>query len=89
LDTIRRLEPVQRGFYAGAVGWMDAHGDGDWYVAIRCARVQGHQARIHAGGGIVAGSEPAAEVAESGVKFGALLAALGADAAPRIEGWTL
>ena len=39
LDTIRRLEPVQRGFYAGAVGWMDAHGDGDWYVAIRCARV--------------------------------------------------
>ncbi|PAK91549.1 isochorismate synthase [Stenotrophomonas rhizophila] len=89
LDTIRRLEPVQRGFYAGAVGWMDAHGDGDWYVAIRCARVQGHQARIHAGAGIVAGSEPAAEVAETGVKFGALLAALGADAAPRIEGWTL
>ncbi|WP_210132661.1 isochorismate synthase [Stenotrophomonas rhizophila] len=89
LDTIRRLEPVQRGFYAGAVGWMDAHGDGDWYVAIRCARVQGHQARIHAGAGIVAGSEPASEVAETGVKFGALLAALGADAAPRIEGWTL
>ena len=89
LDTIRRLEPVQRGFYAGAVGWMDAHGNGDWYVAIRCARVQGHQARIHAGAGIVAGSEPASEVAETGVKFGALLAALGADAAPRIEGWTL
>lgn len=88
LDTIRRLEPVQRGFYAGAVGWMDAHGDGDWYVAIRCARVQGHRARIHAGAGIVAGSEPAAEVVETGVKFGALLAALGADAAPRIEGWT-
>lgn len=89
LDTIRRLEPVQRGFYAGAVGWMDAHGDGDWYVAIRCARVQGHQARIHAGAGIVAGSDPASEVAETGVKFGALLAALGADAAPRREGWTL
>ncbi|HDS0923247.1 TPA: isochorismate synthase [Stenotrophomonas maltophilia] len=89
LDTIRRLEPVQRGFYAGAVGWMDAHGDGDWYVAIRCARVQGHQARIHAGAGIVAGSDPASEVAETGVKFGALLAALGADAAPRMEGWTL
>lgn len=89
LDTIRRLEPVQRGFYAGAVGWMDAHGDGDWYVAIRCARVQGYQARIHAGAGIVAGSDPASEVAETGVKFGALLAALGADAAPRMEGWTL
>lgn len=88
-DTIRELEPVQRDFYAGAVGWMNAQGDGDWYVAIRCARVQGHQARIHAGAGIVAGSDPVSEVAETGVKFGALLAALGADAAPRIEGWLL
>ncbi|MFL9585187.1 isochorismate synthase [Stenotrophomonas sp. AB1(2024)] len=86
LDTIRALEPVQRDFYAGAVGWMDAHGDGDWYVAIRCARVQGNQARIHAGAGIVAGSDPASEVAETGAKFGALLAALGADAAPHLEG---
>ncbi|MGH8043414.1 MAG: chorismate-binding protein, partial [Stenotrophomonas sp.] len=82
LDMIRSLEPVPRGFYAGAVGWMDAQGDGDWYVAIRCARVQGMQARIFAGAGIVAGSEPALEVAETAAKFTALLTALGADAAP-------
>jgi isochorismate synthase len=61
---------------------MDGHGDGDWYVAIRCARVQGMQARIFAGAGIVAGSEPALEVAETAAKFAALLTALGADAAP-------
>ncbi|WP_421567206.1 isochorismate synthase [Stenotrophomonas sp. PD6] len=85
LDMIRSLEPVPRGFYAGAVGWMDAHGDGDWYVAIRCARVQGSEARIFAGAGIVAGSEPALEVAETAAKFAALLTALGADAAPVIE----
>lgn len=85
LDAIHALEPVPRDFYAGAVGWMDAQGDGDWYVAIRCARVQGHQARIHAGAGIVADSDPASEAAETGAKFGALLAALGADAAPQLE----
>lgn len=88
MDAITALEPVPRGFYAGAVGWIDAHGDGDWYVAIRCARVQGAQARIHAGAGIVAGSEPAAEVAETATKFGALLAALGADAAPPMDSWS-
>lgn len=87
-DAILELEPVPRGFYAGAVGWIDANGDGDWYVAIRCARVQGTQARIHAGAGIVAGSEPAAEVAETAAKFGALLAALGADAAPSTDSWS-
>ena len=86
LDRIRALEQVPRGFYAGAVGWMDAQGDGDWYVAIRCARVQGNQARIHAGAGIVAGSDPASEAAETGAKFGALLTALGADTAPQLEG---
>ncbi|WP_315386149.1 isochorismate synthase [uncultured Stenotrophomonas sp.] len=87
-DAIHALEPVPRGFYAGAVGWIDAHGDGDWYVAIRCARVQGMQARIHAGAGIVAGSEPALEVAETAAKFGALLAALGAAPAPSMDSWS-
>lgn len=77
LRTIRELEPAGRGFYAGAVGWTDAGGDGDWYVAIRCARLQGRQLRLHAGAGIVAGSEPAAEVAETAAKFIALLSALG------------
>lgn len=77
LRTIRELEPAGRGFYAGAVGWTNTDGDGDWYVAIRCARLQGRQLRLHAGAGIVAGSEPAAEVAETAAKFMALLTALG------------
>lgn len=74
---IKALEPVDRDFYAGAVGWCDAAGDGNWYVAIRCAEISGCQARLYAGAGIVPGSDPMAEAAETGAKFGALLAALG------------
>lgn len=86
LQRIRALEPVPRGFYAGAVGWLDAQGDGDWYVAIRCARLQGTQLRLYAGAGIVADSQPAAEVAETAAKFAALLNALGVqDPLPLIE----
>lgn len=76
---IARLEPVPRGFYAGAVGWCDAQGDGDWFVAIRCAEVAGREARLFAGAGIVAGSDPEAERAETQAKFAALLAGLGLD----------
>ncbi|KLJ01080.1 isochorismate synthase [Luteimonas sp. FCS-9] len=79
LAAIRALEPVDRGFYAGAVGWTDAQGDGDWYVSIRCARVQGRTMRLFAGAGIVAGSQPALEVDETAAKFRALLDALGID----------
>lgn len=79
LDTISRLEPVDRGFYAGAVGWVNDAGDGDWYVAIRCAHVQANSLRLFAGAGIVADSEPELEVAETGAKFRALLNALGVD----------
>ena len=86
LQRIRELEPVPRGFYAGAVGWLDAQGDGDWYVAIRCARLQGTQLRLYAGAGIVADSQPEAEVAETAAKFAALLNALGVhESAPAIE----
>ena len=86
LQRIRELEPVPRGFYAGAVGWLDAQGDGDWYVAIRCARLQGTQLRLYAGAGIVADSQPEAEVAETAAKFAALLNALGVhEPAPTIE----
>ena len=79
LEAIRALEPVDRGFYAGAVGWTDAAGDGEWYVSIRCARVQGRAMRLFAGAGIVAGSEPALEVDETAAKFRAMLDALGID----------
>ncbi|WP_188247577.1 isochorismate synthase [Stenotrophomonas maltophilia] len=86
LQRIRELETVPRGFYAGAVGWLDAQGDGDWYVAIRCARLQGMQLRLFAGAGIVADSQPEAEVAETAAKFAALLNALGVhESAPAIE----
>lgn len=79
LETISTLEPVSRGFYAGAVGWVDARGDGDWYVAIRCAHVQADTLRLFAGAGIVADSVPALEVEETAAKFMALLDALGVD----------
>lgn len=79
LDTIHDLEPVARGFYAGAVGWVNEQGDGDWYVAIRCAHVQANQLRLFAGAGIVADSVPELEVAETAAKFRALLNALGVD----------
>lgn len=78
-QTILALEPVPRGFYAGAVGWLDAHGDGAWYVSIRCAEVRGPQLRLHAGAGIVEGSEPVHEIRETAAKFMALLQGLGLD----------
>ncbi len=81
LEMIRALEPVDRGFYAGAVGWADDRGDGDWYVSIRCAHVQGRTMRLFAGAGIVSGSQPALEVDETAAKFRALLDALGIDEA--------
>ncbi|EHL97690.1 putative isochorismate synthase DhbC [Acetobacteraceae bacterium AT-5844] len=74
---IGEIEPYDRDFYAGAVGWCDAAGDGAWYVSIRCAEIAGTTARLYAGAGIVPGSDPWAEAAETGAKYGALLAALG------------
>lgn len=76
-DVIGQLETVDRGFYAGAVGWCDADGDGDWHVAIRCAEIAGGTARLYAGAGIVPGSDPDDETAETGAKFAALMNALG------------
>lgn len=79
IDLIREIEPVARGFYAGAVGWTDAQGDGDWHVSLRCAEISGARARVHAGAGIVPGSDPLAEVAETSAKFRAMLDAFGID----------
>lgn len=68
-----------RGFYAGAVGWCDARGDGHWVVSIRCAQLSADRrtALAHAGGGIVAESDPDDEVAETTTKFATILTALG------------
>ncbi|RPA12091.1 isochorismate synthase MenF [Gordonia sp. OPL2] len=67
-----------RGFYAGAVGWCDANGDGEWMVSIRCADLasDGRELITWAGGGIVAESDPATELAETSAKFRTVLSAL-------------
>ena len=69
MDLIRELERTDRGRYAGPVGWLDAAGNGDWGIALRCAQLDGASARLFAGCGIVAGSDPAAELAEAQPKF--------------------
>ena len=69
-------EPFDRGAYAGPVGWVDADGDGDWAIALRCAALDGERATLYAGAGIVAGSDPAREVDETERKFRAFLDSL-------------
>ena len=76
LNVIRELEPFDRGCYAGPVGWMDARGDGEWAVALRCAELRGDHATLYAGAGIVADSDPEAELDETERKFRAFLDAL-------------
>ena len=76
MELIRDLEVMDRGRYAGPVGWIDARGNGEWGIALRCAEVDGRRARLFAGCGIVAGSDPAAELAETQAKFAAMQFAL-------------
>jgi salicylate biosynthesis isochorismate synthase/menaquinone-specific isochorismate synthase len=73
---IPALEGLDRGWYAGAVGWTDATGDGEFSVALRCALLRGATAHLYAGCGIVRDSDPSAELAETDTKFGALLPVL-------------
>ena len=68
-DLITEIEGMDRGRYAGPVGWMDATGDGEWGIALRSAHVSGSTVRLFAGCGIVADSDPEAELAESQAKF--------------------
>jgi len=78
LAIISELEGFDRKNYGGAVGWVNAQGDGTWAVAIRCAEFSSDRktARLIAGGGIVAASEPDAELAETQAKFQAMLSAI-------------
>lgn len=76
VQAIRELEGFPRGLYAGAIGWLDAKGEGEFFVGLRTALVDGNTARLYAGAGIVAGSEPRAERDETELKFSALEAAL-------------
>lgn len=76
LAWLDRHEGLERGWYAGLVGWMTPDGDGELSAALRCALLRGGRARLFAGGGIVAGSDPEAELAETRLKWNALLPAL-------------
>lgn len=69
LQLITDIEGMGRGRYAGPVGWIDANGDGEWGLALRSAEVDGNSVRLFAGCGIVADSDPQAELAESQAKF--------------------
>jgi isochorismate synthase len=75
-DWIAEHEGFDRGRYAGAVGWVDGRGNGTWAVSIRCADIAGATARLYAGNGIVADSDPATELAETQAKLQAVLSAL-------------
>ena len=74
---ITEIEGMDRGRYAGPVGWMDATGDGEWGIALRSASIEGNAVRLFAGCGIVAGSVPEAELAEAQAKFVPVRDALG------------
>lgn len=73
---LQKVEGFDRGPYAGPVGWVDARGDGTWALGLRSARVDGERASMYAGVGVVAESDPGAELAETQLKLQALLAAL-------------
>jgi isochorismate synthase EntC len=76
LRHIQECEKVDRGWYAGAVGWLDQQGEGEFSVAIRSALLHGNTATLFAGCGIMADSDPQREYAESRLKLAPMLAAL-------------
>ncbi|MGK0716798.1 isochorismate synthase [Leucobacter sp. W1153] len=83
VESIAEIEPFDRGRYAGAVGWIDAAGDGEWVIALRCAQVGpavngNREVTATAGGGIVAGSDPHREFRETVSKFTPITEAFGA-----------
>ncbi len=78
LRSLAQREPFDRGWYGGVLGWVDERGDGDLAVALRCALARPGDAWLFAGCGIVAGSDPEAELAESEAKLRPMLEALGA-----------
>ncbi|OAB38403.1 isochorismate synthase DhbC [Paenibacillus glacialis] len=76
-EVIKEIEPFERGFFTGLVGWCDSNGDGEWAVTIRCAEVAGRTLRLFAGAGIVSGSSGEAELAETSAKLQTLFLAMG------------
>lgn len=76
LAFLAARERLERGWYTGGIGWLAPGGDGEIAVALRCALLRGRRATLHAGAGIVEGSQPEAELAETGLKLRAVLGAL-------------
>lgn len=79
--TIQHLEGYERSQFCGAVGWMDADGNGEWVVTIRCGVIKQNSIRLYAGAGIVQGSDPEAEFNETEAKLHTMLSALGLNTA--------
>ncbi|MGE7781721.1 isochorismate synthase DhbC [Peribacillus sp. NPDC097264] len=78
-ESILEIEPFDRGYFTGMVGWCDANGDGEWIVTIRCAEVEEKALRLFAGAGVVGESKPEEELAETSAKFQTMLRAMGID----------
>ncbi|MGN1385784.1 MAG: isochorismate synthase DhbC [Bacillus sp. (in: firmicutes)] len=78
-QAITEIEPFDRSFFTGMLGWCSANGDGEWIVTIRCAEVDGQEMRLFAGAGIVEESQAQLELAETAAKFRTMLLALGLD----------
>lgn len=77
LEWLARHGEVRHGWYSGATGWIGFDGDGEFAVALRCAWLAGNEAELFAGAGIVAGSDPRIELAETEAKLNAMLGVLG------------
>lgn len=77
VEMIRAIEPMDRGWYAGPIGWFDAGDNGEFAVAIRSSLIKGKDAHLYAGCGIVRDSEPEAEYAETMIKLRPMLSSLG------------
>ncbi len=76
IEMIRELEGMDRGRYAGPVGWMDHAGRGEFAIALRCAEISGARARLFTGAGIMSDSLPENELEETRLKLGAMMSAL-------------
>ncbi|GKU83916.1 isochorismate synthase DhbC [Niallia sp. NCCP-28] len=76
-EAINEVEPFDRNYFTGIVGWCDESGDGEWIVAIRCAEIEKSTISLYAGAGVVAGSKPEEELEETSAKFRTMLYAMG------------
>jgi isochorismate synthase EntC len=85
LKLITALEPGPRGPWAGPVGWVDADGDGDWVIGLRSATIAANRVILWAGAGIVAASDPEAELAETTVKLVPVLEGLAPGSSSLLE----